>query len=97
MSGCLPALCSCLFFMPCLFLSRSLALRRKVLWADDLSSYDSVYELFISLYDHISLFPIASVAIFIYTMMTMGNNNPNAGMQYEVHHVPHAVDDAIFL
>ena len=43
---------------------------------DDLSSYDSVYELpfNIPFYgDHISLFPIlASVAIFFYTMMTMG-------------------------
>ena len=49
---------------------------KKLFWADDLSSYDSILELpfNIPFYgDHISLFPIlASVAIFIYTMMTMG-------------------------
>ena len=57
------------------------ALRQKsFLWADDLSSYDSILDLpfNIPFYgDHISLFPIlASVAIFIYTMMTMGQQQP---------------------
>ena len=59
------------------FLSVAFALRQKsFLWADDLSSYDSVYDLGFNIPfygDHISLFPIlASIAIFFYTMMTAG-------------------------
>jgi len=46
------------------------------LWADDLSSYDSVLELPFHIWfygDHVSLFPIlASIAIFIYMLMTTG-------------------------
>lgn len=78
MSGCLPALLQLpVFYALFSFFPVAFALRQKsFLWADDLSSYDSVYELpfNIPFYgDHISLFPIlASVAIFIYTMMTMG-------------------------
>ena len=56
------------------------ALREKsFLWADDLSSYDSIYELGFNIPfygDHISLFPIlASIAIFFYTMMTAGQQS----------------------
>ena len=78
MSGCLPALLQLpVFYALFSFFPVAYALRQKsFLWADDLSSYDSVYDLpfNIPFYgDHISLFPIlASVAIFIYTMMTMG-------------------------
>lgn len=78
MSGCLPALLQLpVFYALFSFFPVAFALRQKsFLWADDLSSYDSVFELpfNIPFYgDHISLFPIlASVAIFIYTMMTMG-------------------------
>ena len=78
MSGCLPALLQLpVFYALFSFFPVAFALRQKsFLWADDLSSYDSVYELpfNIPFYgDHISLFPIlASVAIFFYTMMTMG-------------------------
>ena len=78
MSGCLPALLQLpVFYALFSFFPVAFGLRQKsFLWADDLSSYDSVYELpfNIPFYgDHISLFPIlASVAIFIYTMMTMG-------------------------
>jgi YidC/Oxa1 family membrane protein insertase len=47
------------------------------LWANDLSSYDSIYELpfHIPFYgNHISLFPIlASIAIFFYMKMTTGD------------------------
>lgn len=78
MSGCLPALLQLpVFYALFSFFPVAYALRQKsFLWADDLSSYDSIYELpfNIPFYgDHISLFPIlASIAIFIYTMMTMG-------------------------
>ena len=78
MSGCLPALLQLpVFYALFSFFPVAFALRQKsFLWADDLSSYDSVYELpfNIPFYgDHISLFPIlASIAIFFYTMMTAG-------------------------
>ncbi len=78
MSGCLPALLQLpVFYALFSFFPVAFALRQtSFLWADDLSSYDSIYELpfNIPFYgDHISLFPIlASVAIFFYTMMTMG-------------------------
>ena len=82
MSGCLPALVQLpVFYALFSFFPVAFALRQKsFLWADDLSSYDSILELpfNIPFYgDHISLFPIlASVAIFIYTMMTMGQQQP---------------------
>ncbi|MDG2397594.1 MAG: membrane protein insertase YidC [Flavobacteriaceae bacterium] len=78
MSGCLPALLQLpVFYALFSFFPVAFALRQKsFLWADDLSSYDSILDLpfNIPLYgDHISLFPIlASIAIFFYTMMTMG-------------------------
>ena len=78
MSGCIPALLQLpVFYALFSFFPVAYALRQKsFLWADDLSSYDSVYELpfNIPFYgDHISLFPIlASIAIFFYTMMTAG-------------------------
>ena len=82
MSGCLPALVQLpVFYALFSFFPVAFALRQKsFLWADDLSSYDSILELpfNIPFYgDHISLFPIlASVAIFVYTMMTMGQQQP---------------------
>ena len=78
MSGCLPALLQMpIFFALFTFFPVAFSLRQKsFLWADDLSSYDSILDLgfYIPLYgDHISLFPIlASVAIFFYTKMTTG-------------------------
>ena len=78
MSGCLPALVQLpVFYALFSFFPVAFALRQKsFLWADDLSSYDSILDLpfNIPFYgDHISLFPIlASVAIFFYTKMTTG-------------------------
>ena len=78
MSGCLPALAQMpIFFALFVFFPAAFSLRQKsFLWADDLSSFDSILDLgfYIPLYgDHISLFPIlASVAIFFYTKMTTG-------------------------
>lgn len=78
--GCLPALLQLpVFYSLFTFFPTAFDLRGKgFLWAEDLSSYDSVIDLpfYIPLYgDHISLFPIlASIAIFIYMSMTMGQN-----------------------
>ena len=78
MSGCLPAFLQMpIFFALFVFFPAAFSLRQKsFLWADDLSSYDSILDLgfYILLYgDHISLFPIlASISIFFYTKMTTG-------------------------
>jgi YidC/Oxa1 family membrane protein insertase len=79
-TGCLPALLQIpVFYALFTFFPTAFDLRQKsFLWAEDLSSYDTVADLpfHIPFYgDHVSLFPIlASVAIFIYMTMTMGQN-----------------------
>jgi len=76
LSGCIPALLQMpVFFALFRFFPSNIDLRQKgFLWADDLSAYDSVYELpfNIPMYgSHISLFPIlASIAIFFYMRMS---------------------------
>ncbi len=85
MSGCMPALLQMpIFYALFMFFPTSFALRQKpFLWADDLSSFDTVYQFpdgfSIPFYgDHVSLFPIlASIAIFFYMMMTTGQNMPS--------------------
>jgi len=78
MSGCLPALVQLpVFYALFMFFPTAFELRQKsFLWAEDLSSYDTIAELpfRIPIYgDHVSLFPIlASVAIFFYMKMTTG-------------------------
>ncbi len=80
MSGCVPALLQLpIFYALFMFFPTSFALRQKsFLWAEDLSSYDMIAQLPFSIPfygDHVSLFPIlASIAIFIYMMMTTGQN-----------------------
>jgi len=80
MSGCLPALLQIpVFYALFQFFPSAFELRQKsFLWAEDLSSYDSIATLpfNIPFYgDHVSLFPIlASIAIFFYMMMTTGQN-----------------------
>lgn len=80
MSGCLPAVMQIpVFYALFNFFPSAFQLRQKsFLWAEDLSSYDTVAQLpfEIPFYgDHISLFPIlASIAIFIYMTMTTGQN-----------------------
>ena len=80
MSGCIPALLQLpIFYALFMFFPTSFALRQKsFLWAEDLSSYDTIFNLpfTIPFYgDHVSLFPIlASVAIFFYMMMTTGQS-----------------------
>lgn len=78
LKGCLPAILQIpVFYALFTFFPSAFDLRQKsFLWADDLSSYDTIAELpfRIPFYgDHVSLFPIlASIAIFIYMMMTTG-------------------------
>jgi len=80
MAGCLPAIMQIpVFYALFNFFPSAFELRQEpFLWAEDLSSYDVIAELpfRIPLYgEHISLFPIlASIAIFIYMMMTTGQN-----------------------
>ena len=78
LSGCLPGLMQIpVFYALFMFFPTAFELRQKsFLWADDLSSFDSVLDLpfNIPFYgDHVSLFPIlAAVAIFFYMKMTTG-------------------------
>jgi len=84
LSGCIPALLQMpVFFALFKFFPTNLSLRQKgFLWANDLSSYDSVFTLpfDIPLYgNHVSLFTIlASTAIFFYMKM---NQSQQANMQ----------------
>jgi len=76
--GCVPALLQLpVFYALFCFFPIAFQLRGKsFLWADDLSSYDTIAELPFSIPfygDHISLLPIlASIAIFFYTKMSSG-------------------------
>ena len=78
LSGCLPALIQLpVFYALFQFFPSAFDIRQKsFLWADDLSSYDTIADLpfKIPFYgDHVSLFPIlASIAIFFYMKMTTG-------------------------
>ena len=84
LSGCIPALIQMpIFFALFKFFPTNLALRQEsFLWANDLSSYDTIAKLpfKIPFYgDHISLFPIlASIAIFFYMKM---NQSQQMNMQ----------------
>lgn len=80
LSGCIPALLQLpVFYALFVFFPTSFVMRQKsFLWAEDLSSYDTIFTLpfTIPFYgDHVSLFPIlASVAIFFYMRLTTGQN-----------------------
>jgi len=79
MAGCIPALMQIpIFYALFMFFPSAIDLRQRgFLWADDLSSYDSIAQLsfYIPFYgNHISLFPIlAGLAIFFYMKMTTGD------------------------
>ena len=87
MAGCIPALIQMPFmYASFLFFPSAFELRQKsFLWADDLSSFDSIAQLpfHIPFYgSHISLFPIlASIAIFFYMKMTTGDQQMAAPQQ----------------
>lgn len=80
LKGCLPAILQIpVFYALFTFFPTAFDLRGKsFLWAEDLSSYDTIAELpfHIPFYgDHVSLFPIlASLAIFVYMMMSTGQS-----------------------
>ncbi|MFG6687704.1 membrane protein insertase YidC [Mariniflexile sp. HNIBRBA6329] len=81
MAGCIPALVQLpVFYALFQFFPSAFDLRQKsFLWAEDLSSYDTIYHFppgwKIWFYgDHVSLFPIlASIAIFFYMRLTTGD------------------------
>ncbi|MEO0058940.1 MAG: hypothetical protein RLZZ312_587 [Bacteroidota bacterium] len=87
MAGCIPALIQMpVFYALFQFFPAAIALRHQnFLWADDLSSYDAIFQLpfHIPGYgSHISLFPIlASIAIFFYMKMTTGDQQMQAPQQ----------------
>ena len=87
MAGCIPALIQLPFMYASFqFFPSAFELRQKsFLWADDLSSFDSIAKLpfNIPLYgDHVSLFPIlAAIAIFFYMKMTSGDQQMAAPQQ----------------
>ena len=87
MAGCLPAVMQIpVFYALFSFFPSAIDLRQKsFLWANDLSSFDSVASLpfYIPFYgNHVSLFPIlASIAIFFYMKMTTGDQAMSAPQQ----------------
>jgi YidC/Oxa1 family membrane protein insertase len=91
MGGCLPMLLQMpILFAMFRFFPASIELRQqKFLWADDLSSYDSIIDFGFNvplLGDHLSLFALLMAAtMFVYSRMTSGqmSNDPNmAGMKF---------------
>lgn len=89
MAGCIPALMQIpVFYALFSFFPSAIDLRQKgFLWADDLSSFDSIMSLpfYIPFYgNHVSLFPIlASIAIFFYMKMTTGDQAMTAAPPQE--------------
>lgn len=91
MGGCLPMLLQLpVLYAMFRFFPASIELRQQhFLWADDLSGYDSIWDLpfNIPLYgDHVSLFALLmAVSMFLYSRMTSSqmSNDPNmAGMKF---------------
>ncbi len=84
LSGCIPALIQVPLFMALFRLFPNIIQMRgeSFLWADDLTSYDSVYSWSTQIWglsniygNHISLFALLyCVVLIIYTKMTAGNN-----------------------
>jgi len=99
MAGCLPALLQMpILFAMFRFFPSAIELRQQpFLWADDLSSFDSIIQLptYIPFYgDHVSLFTLLmAVALMIYTMMSgAGANQPTQpgmpNMKYMMYLMP---------
>ena len=87
MGGCLPMLLQMpILFAMFRFYPASIELRQqKFLWADDLSSYDSIWDFGVNvplLGDHLSLFALLMAGtMFLYSKMTSSqmSNDPNMG------------------
>lgn len=81
LAGCLPMFLQLpVFYALFMFFPSAFDLRQKsFLWADDLSSYDSIAQLPFSIPfygSHVSLFPIlAALATFVYMKMTTGDQS----------------------
>ena len=99
MAGCLPALLQMpILFAMFRFFPSAIELRQEpFLWADDLSSFDSIIQLpfYIPFYgDHVSLFTLLmAVALMIYTIMSgAGANQPTQpgmpNMKYMMYLMP---------
>ena len=99
MAGCLPALLQMpILFAMFRFFPSAIELRQQsFLWADDLSSFDSIIQLpfYIPFYgDHVSAFTLLmAVALMIYTMMSgAGMNQPTQpgmpNMKYMMYLMP---------
>ena len=91
MGGCLPMLLQIpVLYAMFRFFPASIELRQQpFLWADDLSAYDSIWDLpfYIPLYgDHVSLFALLmALSMFLYSKMTssqMSNDPSMAGMKF---------------
>ena len=91
MGGCLPMLLQMpILFAMFRFFPASIELRQqKFLWADDLSSYDSIVDFGFNvplLGDHLSLFALLmALTMFVYSKMTSGqmsNDSNMAGMKF---------------
>src|SRR5690554_344979 len=91
MAGCLPMFLQIpVFYALFMFFPSAFDLRQKpFLWADDLSSYDSIAQLPFSIPwygSHVALFPIlAALAMFVYMKMTTGDQ---AAMQPQQEGMP---------
>lgn len=91
MAGCIPMLIQLpIFYALFSFFPSAFDLRQQgFLWADDLSSYDSIYTLPFSIPfygSHVALFPIlAAIATFVYMKMTTGDQ---AAMQPQQEGMP---------
>ncbi|MCK5781745.1 MAG: membrane protein insertase YidC [Flavobacteriales bacterium] len=99
MAGCLPALLQMpILFAMFRFFPSAIELRQEsFLWADDLSSFDSIMQLpfYVPFYgDHISLFTLLmAAALMVYTMMSgAGMNQPTQpgmpNMKYMMYLMP---------
>ena len=97
MAGCIPMLLQFPILIALFrFFPASFELRQQgFLWADDLSSYDSILELGFNIPfygDHVSLFTILmTISTLIYTRMnmdTMGSNNQMPGMKTMMYIMP---------
>jgi len=91
MAGCLPMFLQIpVFYALFMFFPSAFDLRQKpFLWADDLSSYDSIAQLPFNIPwygSHVALFPIlAALAMFVYMKMTTGDQ---AAMQPQQEGMP---------
>jgi YidC/Oxa1 family membrane protein insertase len=106
MAGCMGLMQAPIFFMLCFNSFGNKFETKGFLWADDLSSFDSIYELPFHIPacgSHISLFPILA-SIFFYMKMTTGDQQmaapptqEGAMQQNDENHDLCFINDVVFL